>query len=276
MLDDLLQPLAQEFSGALSVAFYDFRTGARYLYQAEATMRAASLIKLPLLVLALERASAGALSLRARYPLRAEDQVGGAGVLQALAPGLALTLEDLLTLMIIVSDNTATNMVIDILGEATINPALQALGLRQTRLVGKLQLPLVQQNAAQRRGEANATSALDMLGLLLRLDQGELLAPEYTALARSILSKQQYTEALSRYLPRDAELDAPHVVVASKSGCLRGLWHDAGIVYNASGAPLYVLVVMTDGARDRSYSFEQEGMMLIAQLSRAVFDRVKD
>lgn len=276
MLDDLLQPLAQGFSGALSVAFYDFRTGERYLYRAEATMRAASLIKLPLLVLALERASSGALSLKARYPLRAEDQVGGAGVLQALAPGLALTLEDLLTLMIIVSDNTATNMVIDILGEATINPSLQTLGLTQTRLVGKLQLPLAQQNAAQRRGEANATSALDVLGLLLRLEQGELLAPEYTALARSILSKQQYTEALSRYLPRDAELDAPHVVVASKSGCLRGLWHDAGIVYNASGAPLYVLVVMTDGARDRSYSFEQEGMMLIAKLSRVVFDRVKD
>lgn len=273
MFDDLVKALAQRFSGAVSVAFYDFRTAARYFYRAEAVMRSASLIKLPLLILALQRVAAGELSLAARYTMRAEDQVGGAGVLKALAPGLALTLADLLTLMIIVSDNTATNMVIDILGEAGINPALQALGLSQTRFVGKLQLAPARQTAAQRRGEANATSALDVLGLLLRLEQGELLPPEQTALARQILLKQQYTEALPRYLPRDAELEALHVLVASKSGCLRGLWHDAGIVYDQGGAPLYALVVMTDGARDRSFSWEQEGMMLIAELSRAIFAR---
>jgi beta-lactamase class A len=272
MFEATLSELEAGFSGQLSVAFYDFETGESFLHRAERQMRSASLIKLPLLVLALERVAGGTLQLDRRYALQASDQVGGAGVLQALQAGLALTLQDLLTLMMIVSDNTATNMVIDILGEAQLNSAIQSLGLQQTHLVGKLQLPAELQNDLQRRGESNSTTALDILGLLVRLEQGDLLPDELTELARGILKKQQFTEALARYLPRDAELDTPHVVVASKSGCLRGLWHDAGIIYSAAGVPRYALVVMTDEASDRSYSHEQEGMMLIARLSQAIYE----
>lgn len=274
MFEATVSELEAGFSGQLSVAFYNFETGESFLHRAEHMMRSASLIKLPLLILALERVADDTLQLDARYALEANDQVGGAGVLQALQTGLALTLDDLLTLMIIVSDNTATNMVIDILGEAQLNSAIQSLGLQQTRLVGKLQLPLAQQNDLQRRGQSNTTTALDMLGLLVRLEQGDLLPNRLTELARSILKKQQFTEALARYLPHDAELHTPHVVVASKSGCLRGLWHDAGIIYSAAGIPNYALVIMTDDARDRSYSHEQEGMMLIARLSQAIFEQL--
>lgn len=271
MFEVAISELEAGFSGQLSVAFYNFETGESFLHRAEHMMRSASLIKLPLLVLALERVAGGTLQLDTRYSLQASDQVGGAGVLQALQAGLALTLEDLLTLMIIVSDNTATNMVIDILDEAHLNSAIQSLGLQQTHLVGKLQLPAEKQNDLQRRGQSNTTTALDILGLLVRLEQGDLLPNRLTELARSILKRQQFTEALARYLPRDAELHTPHVVVASKSGCLRGLWHDAGIIYSATGTPRYALVLMTDDASDRSYGYEQEGMMLIARLSQAIY-----
>jgi beta-lactamase class A len=177
-------------------------------------------------------------------------------------------------LMIIVSDNTATNMLIDMLGQDQINHFMQQLGLSQTRLIGKLQLAETQQNEAQKRGERNRTCAADMLGLLVRLERRELLPEELTRTALTILKKQQYTESISRYLPRDAELYDNYVMVASKGGSLRGLWHDAGIVYNRSGKPLYALVVMTEGSSDQSYSWEQEGMMLIARVSRAVYQFV--
>jgi hypothetical protein len=109
-----------------------------------------------------------------------------------------------------------------------------------------------------------------VLGLLVGLERGDLLPPTETALARDTLKAQVFTEALARYLPRDPELHAPHVVSASKSGCLRGLWHDAALLYAPGGTPLLALVVMTDGASDRSFGWEQEGMMTIARLARDV------
>ena len=208
-------------------------------------MRAASLIKLPILIETLAQVAQGRLALTSRHALKEADQVGGSGVLHTLDADLNLTLRDLLTLMIIVSDNTATNMLIDLAGGDRINHFCQNAGLTQTHLVGKLQLPEEKRNDAQRRGETNTTCAADMLGLLTSLQRGDLLPPELTELALEILEKQQFTEALARFLPIDEALHPDAVTVASKSGCLRGVWHDAGLVYSASKKPLYALVVMT-------------------------------
>jgi len=271
-LSTISTPLIEAFSGEVALAFYNFETGETYTHNATQTMCAASLIKLPLLVQTLTEVARGRLELNTRIPLKAEDRVGGAGILHALEPGLEPTVRDLLTLMIIVSDNMATNLVIDLLGLTEVNSFMQNLGLSQTKLVGKLQLPEDKQNEAQRRGERNATCAADILGLLLRLENRDFLPDNLTDVALDILKKQQFTEALVRYLPTDSELHDPHIVVASKSACLRGLWHDAGIVYDAQGKPFYSLVMMTEGSEDRSYSWEQEGMMLIARLSREIYD----
>ncbi len=268
MFDNLIHPLIKSFSGQVSVAFYDFRNQQSYAHDSSQPMRSASLIKVPLLLCALQQG----IPLEKRFKLSQDDKVPGAGVLQTLDADLELTLHDLLTLMIIVSDNTATNKVIDIVGLETINAYIQELGLTQTRLIGKLQLPEHKQTPEQKKGLRNHTSAQDMLNLLVRLEQRQLLPEKETRVALDILKKQQFTEAMSRYLPRDAEISEHYVVVASKSGSLRGLWHDAGIVYDQANKPLYALVVMTDGSADESYSWEQEGMMLIANISKALFN----
>jgi beta-lactamase class A len=283
MLDNIVPPLVEKFSGQVAIAFQRFSDGSTkfttgsssYILNAGKTMRAASLIKIPILTCALEKVTRGELDLTQRHVLKMDEVAGGAGILHTLQDGLQLTLHDLLTFMIIVSDNTATNMVIDLCGQDAINAYCQNLGLMQTKLIGKLQLPENKWNEAQRRGERNSTCAADMLGLLVRLEQRELLPDDLTKVAIDILKRQQFTEALSRYLPRDAELFDEYVTVASKSGCLRGLWHDAGIIYDKHYNPLYTLVVMTDGSADESYSWEQEGMMLIANVSRAVYNFIR-
>jgi beta-lactamase class A len=267
MIDHLVEPLIKKFSGNASVAFYDFRSSYSYTYNASQQMRSASLIKVPILLCALKQG----LPLEKRFKLSLEDKVGGAGVLQYLDAGLELSFHDLLTLMIILSDNTATNLVIDIVGQQTINTYIETLGLAHTGLIGKLQLPEHKQNTEQRKGFRNHTSAQDMLSLLLRLEQRELLPEKETAVAIDILKKQQFTEAMTRYLPKDPEIYDDYIIVASKSGSLRGLWHDAGLVYNKLNQPLYALVGMTDGSADESYSWEQEGMMLIANISRVLY-----
>lgn len=225
-LETLTQALINDFSGEVALAFHNFETGETYTHNATQTMRAASLIKLPLLAQALTKVARGQLELNQKLILKAEDQVGGAGILHTLNSGLELSLRDLLTLMIIVSDNTATNLVIDFLGLDEANSFIQNLGLSQTKLVGRLQLPEEKQNAAQRHGERNATCAADILGLLLRLEGRDLLPDDLTAVALSILKKQQFTEAMARYLPTDSELHNPHVVVAScaASGMTRALF----------------------------------------------------
>jgi len=119
-IHDALRKLDQEFSGTLAVAARGLAgQPARrpaIAYRAGETFPAASVIKLPILVEAYRQVDEGRLDLSERIPLRAEDRVGGSGVLKELEPGAALTLRDLLTLMIVVSDNTATNMVIDRVG----------------------------------------------------------------------------------------------------------------------------------------------------------------
>ena len=268
-----LTPLFKTFSGEVSVAYARLDGAESYTYHATEPTSAASLIKLPILLTVLERVSQEKLKLDERTSLKATDQVGGSGILHTLQAGLEPTLHDLLTLMMIVSDNTATNILIGRVGQDAINTFCQQHGLSGTKLVGKLQLPETEQNEAQRRGERNTTCAADMLGLLLGLVRGDLLPPAETELALSILKKQQYTEALARYLPTDPELDTPYIEVASKSGCLSGVWHDAGIVFS-EGQPLYALVVMTSGSRDRRFHFEQEGMLLIGEISRRTYGRV--
>src|SRR5690606_18854695 len=109
---------------------------------------------------------------------------------------------DLLTLMTIVSDNTATNMVIDALGGIEpVNAEMDRLGLRGTRLIGKLMLPKERQNEAQRRGELNRTTPGDMLRLIRILWHGEGLSPAAAEVGRAIMRRQHYTDSLTRELP---------------------------------------------------------------------------
>jgi beta-lactamase class A len=267
----LLEPHLAAFSGDMSVAFYRFADNVYLEYQAERPMHAASLIKLPIMLEVLSQCDVGECQLDAPVTMSAEDQVSGSGVLQYLSHGLQLSMRDLVTLMIIVSDNTATNLLIDHVGVRAINRRIAAVGLRHTELIDKLQLPAAKQNRAKRKGAFNVTCASAMLAFLVKLQQGQLMSPDMTALALSILQKQQYTEALARYLPTDTQLHPNAVTVACKSGCLRGVWHDAGIVSRADGTPLCALVIMTEGSQDGSFGFEQEGMMTIASLSRDLF-----
>ncbi|ADV66740.1 serine hydrolase [Deinococcus maricopensis] len=242
---------ARGFPGVAALVVEDLHRGERLVeLQGARAFPAASTIKVPLLVHALQRVQAGALNLGARVPVPADARVPGAGVLHELDGGLAPTVRDLLTLMIVVSDNTATNLVIDLLGEAAFNAWLQAEGLRGTHLVGPLQRPPHLQNPAQRRGERNRTCADDQVTLLSRLARGELLNPELTALALDVLSRQQVRPILARHLPYTVD-GTLSVRVASKSGELRGVRHDVGVVWLPR--PLVVAVLSEGGADAREH-----------------------
>lgn len=238
------------YPGTAALVVEDLSGARLYAHAAERVFPAASTIKVPLLIRALQQVQAGTLDLTARIPMQAEDRVGGSGVLHELAPGLAPTVLDLLTLMIVVSDNTATNLVIEAVGGDDLNAWLAHAGIGDTHLVGKLQLPKHLRNAAQRRGERNRTSARDQARLLGGLARGEWLNSELTALALGILGRQQYLDILGRHLPRDPDGELIYRV-ASKSGELRGVHHDVGIVWLPR--PLVVAVLSEGGPDPREH-----------------------
>lgn len=251
------------FAGEVGLLVTDFEGHELYAHAPDVVFPAASTIKVPLLLRALEQAGAGTLDLTERMTLRAEDRVPGAGVLHELGPGLALSWQDVLTLMIVVSDNTATNLLIERLGEDDFNTWLREIGLRDTHLVGRLQLPPERQNAAQRRGERNRTTARDQVWLLLRLWHGEGLTAPMRALGLDILARQQLRDLIGRGVPADAA-GQPLYRVASKSGELMGVHHDVGLLWTPR--PLVVALLSQGGSDPREHPANRDVTALGAAL----------
>ena len=258
--------------GRVSVLVRDFSGEVLFGRQPDRVFPSASLIKLPLLIHGLQRVGRGDLDLAGRLTLRAEDRVGGSGVLHELDAGLALTLRDLLTLMIVVSDNTATNLVIERVGIDDLNAFLREEGLGGTELVGPLQLPPERRNARQKAGERNRTCARDMAGLLLRLVNGRLLPAALTELALDILARQQLRDIVGRHLPRGAGGELLYRV-ASKSGELNGVHHDVGVVWTPR--PL-IVAVLSEGGRDPREHPDNREVALLARLARRLIARHGD
>lgn len=216
-------------SGRFACQVVDLSNGCEAGWQADVVRPAASVVKVPILIELYAQAAAGAVDLGARTVLREADKVGGAGVLLEMCEGLAPTWRDLGILMTVVSDNTASNMLIDLLGMAQINERMRAIGMSDSVLGRKFMIDPAALHAK------NFTSARDMALCLARLYRGELLDASATAEVIAILKRQQYREKIPLLLPETVE-------VAHKTGEISHTRHDVGIV---CAAHPYVLSCLT-------------------------------
>jgi beta-lactamase class A len=233
-----LNQMVAQFDGVMAVAFKDLETGDLVAINADAVMPQASSIKIAVLVELLRQAQAGKLQLEERVEIRKAEFAGGSGVLQDFGDGTsAVSLRDLAALMIVVSDNTATNILIDRVGQKQVNATLESLGFERTRLLRKMIQP-----EEERRGVENVSTAREMTGLLEQLYRGKLLDEAHTALAMELLKNEKNEPTpMGRGLPLG-------VALASKPGSLPGVRCESGIVL-LEGRP-YVLSVMTTYAAD--------------------------
>ena len=188
---------------------------------------AASLAKLPIAVELLRRADMGQFSLNERFDTSAEPRVGGGGVLDYLDPQTLLTLNDLAFLMIGISDNTAANFLLDVVGMGEVNETLNRLNLTHTKLARRFM-----DWGARASHRDNVTSASDILALLA-LIRGRAL-PGATRL-RELLAAQQLADDITSCLPESAQL-------AHKSGSLDGVFHDAGLLSGPGGSCAYCVL----------------------------------
>ncbi|MFA5551936.1 MAG: serine hydrolase [Trueperaceae bacterium] len=244
--------------------------GAQLAWRAGEAFPAASTIKVFVLQALFELVASGGLALTDQRTVRAADLVTGSGVLKALTPGRDYSLHDLATLMIIVSDNTATNVLIDVVGVDAVNACVQSRGWTATHLAGKLQTAQAQAGTKPSR---SVTSPADLGDYFARLWRGELLPGALTATCQAIYRRQQHTD-LGRalgYDPYSVELGAAPWRVASKSGSIRGVRNDAGVFeFEDSRTPL-VLVVMTQGCADERFHPNNLGAQVVGKAAAAAF-----
>jgi beta-lactamase class A len=204
----------------------------KLLIRGEEVVPAASTIKVPILAAVLKEVGSGRLELERPMPIPAR-RAGGSGVVQALTGVVSLTLADLLTLMIIVSDNAATNVIIELVGMDHINAFCTEHGLRGTVLRRRMM-----DAEAASQGLENTTTALDQAKLLDAVAEGAMLAEPLRTFALQTLAAQQFTDALPSLLPDSVQ-------VAHKTGELPGVRHDVGIITAANGRRAVVSVLVT-------------------------------
>jgi beta-lactamase class A len=262
-----LEPILKIFSGTLGFYAKRLHDGFVLEYNASEVFPAASVVKVPILLEALRQVQVGTLKLETRIVLSAAEQVGGSGILMAFQPNLTPTLQDYLTLMIVVSDNTATNICLDAVGgRDAVNASLKDWGCSSTTVIGKLMLTDERKNADQLAGKRAEISPIESAMLLEKLYKGEVLNPEMTKLALEILEAQQYTEILARYLPDGTK-------TATKSGQIIGVRNDVGIVLTERP---YVLALCSKNCSDERYHVDNEAVLALGQVSRLVFDAMEE
>ena len=228
-----IEKIISQVEGSVCINFYDLNKNNVFSINGDKKVLSASTIKLLILAELMKKISENKFSLSDTIMIADSMKTGGDGVLKELNTGHHFTLKELATLMIIVSDNQATNILIDFLGMENINQLGKELDLKETFLGRKMM-----DAEARKKGYDNYTCADDISLLLKLIYQEKLINKEASQLMLDILLRQQQGERLQRYLPSD-------IKIAHKCGDLDNLENDGGIIWLGDRA--YILVVLTNG-----------------------------
>jgi beta-lactamase class A len=261
-----LRPLIDAHQGRTAIAVKHLESGKSFVDHADDVMPTASLIKFPVLVELYRQAEEKRVDLASFVRLRPEDKVPGSGILtKHFSAGASFTLHDAAHLMIALSDNTATNLVLDAIGIGATGEAMARLGLPNTRIHHKVYLretTSIDPERSERYG-LGSTTAAEMLKLCEALHQGKLVSPQASAAMLTHLRACEDRQKFPRFLPEGTE-------VAFKTGSLDDIRTAAGIVYTPGG-PI-AMVVLTAENDDRRWSPDNAGDRLCAEVAREVYE----
>ena len=257
-LQEDIHNVDKHLDGVLGVAVKDLTSGEEFFINPDEVMPQASSIKIAVLAELYHQAEHNQLKLTDEYVMRKEDLVSGSNIMQGLTPGVTrLTLRDLATMMVAVSDNSATNVLIRRVGMDNVNNMLAGLGLQATHLRREMM-----DLKAAGEGRENVSTPREMMTLLEAIYRGKLLKTALKDDFFKVLSTPKESSMLQG-LPEDA-------MAANKPGELEAVRNDSGIVF-VKNRP-YVLCVMTTYLKD-----EHDGsaaIRKIAQLTYSYFDRL--
>ncbi len=287
-----LQELVNAFPGTMGVAVRDIATGQTISINGDRQFPMASAYKIPILVEVFRQAEAKKFSLDDRVQLAESDRTLGSGILTLMSPGLSPTIKDLATLMIILSDNQATDILLNKVGAENVTATMRSFGLKNIRVdrttfemirdylalmddgaAGKSKDYLMnrprldtatpervaQADAAFAKIEKDVASSLDMAQLLELIVKGKAAGEASCRQMMTILNRQQFNHRLPRYLPEGTGF-------AHKTGTIGSTTNDAGVMF-VRGNPIALVVFTVDKRAGRGEIEEQMG-----RLARVVYD----
>jgi beta-lactamase class A len=264
-LEERLAPLAKAHKGKVAIGVKHLATNTVYFLNGDEPMPTASLIKLPVMVEVYQQAAEGKVKLTDPVTLRAGDKVPGSGILtEHFSDGATFPLRDAVRLMIVYSDNTATNLVLDRIGIGATAKRMQEWGFPHTRIHSKVfrRDTSVFPERSKQFG-LGSTTAREMVALLEKLHEGKLVSPEACKEMLGHLKKCEDKEKFPRLLPTE-------LVIAHKTGSVSDARTDAGLLYLQSGP--VALCVLTAGNEDKSWRADNAGNLLCARVAKVVFD----
>ena len=264
-LASLIDPLVENHKGKVGVMVKHLESGESYAYRENEPMATASLIKFPLMVAAYQAIEDGQLMLDQYIELKEDDKVPGSGILTShFSAGTKLTLRDAIHLMIVYSDNTSTNLVVDQVGLSATGELMKSLGCPHSVLHSKVYRrdTSIFPERSKEFG-LGSTSAADMIRLLEALQKDELVSASASKKMKAHMSAVEGAEKIPLLLPAGTK-------VYHKGGSVSATRTDAGVILSPAG-PIAVCVLTTDN-EDRSWVRNNAGDMLCSKVAKVAYD----
>ena len=254
----LIAEAEEQCGGEISLLIKDLGSGEIVASaHPDRTCKTASVIKFPLLVHVALEVEQGRLHWDETLTLTDSEKVGGSGVLTSMTAGLNLSVRDLCVLMTVISDNTATNMIIEHVGIEPVNQTLRDLGLPKTTLNRKSYAPDTPQSKKYGLGMATAR---EMCRLIELLHKGEIGSPATSADILKIMEGQRYRDGIPRYLPADW-------VYEGKTGAIDHVRNDVARVITPDGRA-YACAIFVQNLKQILWTPDNLGYYAIANLSK--------
>jgi beta-lactamase class A len=264
-LDALVRAEITPFKGKVFLFAKNLDTGVTYSFNGDDRVRTASTIKVAVMIEAFTRVAEGRAKWTDELVLTKAARYGGSGVLPELSDGLRLTLRDCVNLMMVVSDNTATNMVLDYLTTDAVNSRMDALGFKETRIMRR-----IGGGGESREGKTpenkrfglGTTTPHEMVRILEKIDAGEMVNKAAAKEMIDLMKREQARYAIGRTI-----WDVP---MASKYGALDRLRSGVAIVYSKRGR--IAIAITVDDMPEVIWSVDNPGYLLMSRLSLILID----
>jgi beta-lactamase class A len=268
-LDAQLREIASRHTGKVTYALTDLTSDEHISVDEDTVMPTASLIKVPVLVALYRAAHQGKLSLTDRTTYGEEHRCLGSGVLSRMTPGVEMTVRDAATLMIIISDNSATNMCIDLAGLGFVNQTMRDLGLKETTLFQRLG----DRAAGLDARKMSVSTAREMTRLLTLIARHEAVSPESSEDMLRIMRRQDYRHELSSKLPwNEMNTLEDHATnwVAEKGGAFIDNIRTSGAVFHGARGS-FALSVFCEGGTSAGTGRNADANHLIGDIGFAAW-----
>jgi beta-lactamase class A len=268
-LDVQIRQAIDGFQGNVWIYAKNLDTGTEYSLRGDEQTRTASTIKLAIMAETFHQVAEGKLRWDDPIELTKEKKQGGSGILFEFSDGTKIDLKTAVNLMIVVSDNTATNLVLDKVGTDSVNDFMDSLGLTDLKVMRKIGGGLESRAYAEPRNKLfglGRCSPHQMVRLVEMMERGELVSKQASAEMIAILKRQQLKDGIGR-----GESDT--IPVASKSGALDRFRADVGIIYTRRGR--IAMAIYIDDMRVVAYDQENPGLAMIWKLSQMLQDGLR-